>query len=103
SGSRARGPTRRSAPTIDVGADLRVRPALSFSLRRRARARRLRGGASLIDDSVLHYDLDVRQRDDIKQWIAVDDDDVGELAGLDGAAIRQAEDAPRVDARRGHD
>jgi hypothetical protein len=41
----------------------------------------------LVDHLILHDDLDVRQRDDIEQRVAVDDDDVGNLPGLDGTEL----------------
>src|SRR3954454_10454361 len=69
---------------------------------------RLRGvdeGAVLLPHhAVLHDVDDVRQRDDVEERIAVDNDDVGELAGFDRADLpRLAVDA-RVDpGQRGDD
>src|SRR4051794_23112545 len=50
-----------------------------------ARAARLaiRGRWTALEDrAVLHHELNVRQRGDVEQRVAVDDDDVGDLARL---------------------
>jgi hypothetical protein len=55
---------------------------------------------ALIDDAVLHGDFDLSERDDVEERIAVDDDDVGDLPGLDGAELTALADDLSVDAGR---
>src|SRR5258705_8095235 len=68
-----------------------------------AAPRRWTRRSTFMDGAVLHDDLDARQRGDVEQRVAVDDDDVRELAGLDRAELAPFADDLRVDARRGGD
>src|SRR5436305_6001224 len=70
---------------------------LSDAARRAGRRTRFGRVRPFVDNAVLDDDLDVREGDDVEERIAIDDDDVGGLTGLDAAEIAPADDL-RVDA-----
>src|SRR5262245_10208478 len=97
-------PCRTSSTTSSaIVSAIPIRFSSRICLPSAAAPRRGTQRAALVDAAVLHHHLDARQRGDVEQRVAVDDDHVGELAGLDRPELAALADDLRVDAGRGRD